>query len=149
MKMNEAYTTSRESLIQMFLDAAPNESYNEGRLVTRQSGESTVELIAYGWNKLAEYNETTDTVTLFGGHVENISETVDDYAKAVFDTAQNRESRTINVVVDAAPNVAEPPAESVRFINNYKSFSGSDSPVESWASETVDRAVNRAAEKLL
>jgi hypothetical protein len=149
MKMNEAYTTSRESLIQMFLDGSANESYNEGRLVTRQSGESTIALIAYGWNKIAEYNATTDTITLFGGHVGNISKTVDGYCKSVFDTAQNRESRTINVVVDAAPNVSEPPAESVRFINNYKSFSGSDSPVESWASETVDRAVSRATEKLL
>jgi hypothetical protein len=133
----------------MFLDATAGETYNEGRLATRQSGENTVELIAYGWNKIAEYNEATDTVTVFAGHSENVSKTVTRYVNLVHEIAGKRQSRTVNVLADAAPNVGRPPAQSAQFIDNYKSFSGSDSSVESWASRTVDNAVSGAVKKLI
>jgi len=141
-------STTRDSFVQMFLDATARETYNEGRLATRQSGENTVELIAYGWNKIAEYNEATDTVTVFAGHSENVSKTVTRYVNLVHEMAGKRQSRTVNVLADAAPNVGRPPAQSAQFIDNYKSFSGSDSSVESWATRTVERGVTAAIEQL-
>lgn len=141
-------TTQRDSLIQMFLDASSAEAYGNGRLVTRESGENSVELIAYGWNKIAEYNESTDTVTVFAGHAGNISPTVTRYVNLVHEMAGKRETRTVNVLADVAPNVARPPAQSAQFIENYRSFSGEPSSVEEWATATVDRAVGAAARNL-
>lgn len=147
--MTQAYTTTRDSFIQMFLDATAGETYSQGRLVTRQSGESTVELIAYGWNKIAEYNEATDTVTVYAGHAGNISETVTKYVNLVHEMAGKRRSRRVNALADAAPNVARPPADSAQFIDNYKDFSTEDSPVESWATRTAETAFSTAARQLL
>jgi len=151
LTMMEITTTQkRDSLIEMFLDSTEGEAYNFGRLFTRSAGENTTELIAYGWNKIAEYNSSTDNVTVYGGHVDNISETVDRYVKRTYESADEREGRTVNLIMDAAPNVGErPPAESAQFINQYKSFSGSDSPVESWASEKVNKAVRSAVKNLM
>jgi hypothetical protein len=148
--MNSNYTTTnRDSLVQMFLDATAGEQYGDGRLVTRQAGESTVELIAYGWNKIAEYDESTDTVTVFGGHEGNISPTVTEYVHLVHEMASTRRSRTVNVLSDVSPNVARPPAESAQFIENYRSFDGAPSSVEEWATRTVESAVSGAVEKLI
>lgn len=140
-------TIARDSLIQMFLDATAGETYNQGRLATRQSGENTVELIAYGWNKIAEYNEETDSVTIFAGHSGNISQTVTRYVNLVREIAGKRQTHTVNVLIDAAPNVARPP-ESVQFIDNYVSFSGSKSPVEQWAQASVDDSVSEKVASL-
>ena len=106
--MNANYTTqqTRDSLIQMFLDASAGEVYGDGRLVTREAGENTVELVAYGWNKVAEYDESTDTVTLFAGHAGNVSKTLTRYVNLVHEMAGKRESRTVNVLADSAPNVS-------------------------------------------
>jgi len=60
-----------------------------------------------------------------------------------------REHRSVQELVTAAPNVARPPAEAAQFIDNYKSFSGSDSNVESWASEVVERSVSSALRRLV
>lgn len=140
--MNANYTTKRDSLIQMFLDASDDEVYADGRLYTRRTGENTVELIAYLRHKIAEYDESTNTVTIFAGHEGNVSPTVTKYVRLVREMAGVRESRTMNVLLSAAPNVGDrPPAEAAKFINNYKSFSGSDSSVERWATETVNKAL--------
>lgn len=148
--MNATTTTqNRDSLIQMFLDATDGEVYADGRLVTRSSGESTTELVAYGWNKIAEYDERTDTVTVFAGHAGNVSKTVTEYVNKVREIAGLRETRRVNALVDAAPNVARPPAESVQFIDNYRSFSGNPSSVEEWATRTVERSVTQAIGALL
>lgn len=136
-------TTNRDSIVQMFLDATSGESYAKGRLVTREAGENRVELIAYGWNKIAEYDESTDTVTLFAGHAGNVSKTVTRYVNLVHEIAGKRQSRTVNVLADAAPNVGRPPAESAQFIANYRSFSGEPSSVEEWATAVVERALQR------
>ena len=143
--MNANYTTqqTRDSLIQMFLDASAGEVYGDGRLVTREAGENTVELVAYGWNKVAEYDESTDTVTLFAGHAGNVSKTLTRYVNLVHEMAGKRESRTVNVLADSAPNVSRPPAEAAQFIANYRSFSGTPSSVEQWATATVNRALRR------
>lgn len=144
------YTNTRNDVIEMFLDGTANEVYYDGRIITRQSGESTVELIAYGQHKLAEYNEATDTVTLFAGHAGNISRTVTEYVNVIDSLATDRQSRTVNKILDAAPNVeGPPPAEAAQFIDNYKSFSGSDSSVEQWATEKVNNAVSSAVSSLL
>ena len=135
--------TNRDSLIQMFLDASADEVYGDGRLVTQQSGENTVELIAYGWNKIAEYDEATDTVTVFAGHAGNISKTVTRYVNLVHEMAGKRETRTVNVLADAAPNVGRPPAEAAQFIGNYRSFEGKPSSLDEWATEKVNRTLRR------
>lgn len=137
---NPTTVRNRDSLIQMFLDGTSGEVYNEGRLVTRET-ENGVELIAYGWNKIAEYNTESDTVTIFAGHAGNISRTVTRYVNLVNEIAGKRETRSVNLLADAAPNTGRPPAEAARFISNYKSFSGSDSSVEAWARRQVDSAV--------
>jgi hypothetical protein len=148
--MNANTTTeNRETLIQMFLDGSSNEVYADGRLITRESGESTVELIAYGWNKIAEYNESTDTVTLFAGHAGNVSKAVTEYVNLVDSISAERESRTLNKILEAAPNVARPPAESAQFIDNYRSFDGNPSSVEEWATDTVERSISDAISSLI
>lgn len=148
--MNATTTTKkRDSLIQMFLDATSGEVYAEGRLVTRDEGEGVTSLIAYGWNKIAEYDERSDTVTIFAGHAGNVSKTVTEYVNKTREIAGLRESRRVNTLVDAAPNVARPPAESVQFIDNYRAFSGSPSSVEEWATATVERSVSNAIGALL
>jgi len=139
----EGNSTNRDSLVQMFLDASAGEVYGQGRLVTQDEGEGRVSLIAYGWNKIAEYDERTDTVTVYAGHAGNVSKTVTRYVNLVHEIAGKRESRTVNVLADAAPNVARPPAESAQFIDNYRSFSGSPSSVEEWATAVVNRALRR------
>jgi len=143
VSMEADSTTTRDSLVQMFLDATEGEVYGDGRLVTQSSGENSVELVAYGWNKIAEYNEETDTVTVFAGHAGNVSKTVTRYVNLVHEMAGKRQSRTVNVLVDAAPNVARPPAQSAQFIDNYRSFHGKPSSVEEWATTTVNRALRR------
>lgn len=142
-------TMYRDNLIQMFLDGTRNEVYADGRLITRESEENTVELIAYGWNKIAEYDENTDTVTLYTGHAGNVGQTVTTYVEKVKEIAGKRKNRTLSPAIGAAPNVAEPPAESVRFIDNYRHFSDNPSSVEEWATEQVERAVSIAAARLL
>jgi hypothetical protein len=147
--MMEAYTNSRDDVLEMFLDGTEDEVYGSGRLYTRESGEGSVELIAYGWNKLAEYNESTGDVRIFFGHRGNISETVDGYLDDLSDMAEERDHRSVQELLTAAPNVGRPPAEAAQFIDNYKSFSGSDSNVESWASEVVERSVSSALRRLV
>lgn len=136
-------TQTRDSLVQMFLDATSGEVHGEGRLVTRDAGEHSVELIAYGWNKVAEYNEATDTVTVYAGHAGNVSKTLTRYVNLVHEMAAKNENRTVNIIADAAPNVGRPPAEAAQFIDNYRSFEGKPSSVEKWATAVVDRAVSR------
>lgn len=140
---------NRDSTIQMFVDGTAGEVYAEGRLVTRSSGEHTTELIAYGWNKIAEYDERSDTVTVYGGHAENISPTVTRYINLVKEIAGKRRSRRVSLLADSAPNVARPPAESVQFIENYRSFDNNPSSVEEWATERVEASVNQKAASIL
>lgn len=135
-------TRQRDSLIQMFLDGTADEVYADGRLVTRET-ENGVELIAYGWNKIAEYNPQTDTVTLFAGHAGNVSKTVTRYVNVVHEIAGKRESRTVNVIADAAPNVSRPPAEAAQFIDQYVGFGREMSAAEKKAVDTVNRALRR------
>lgn len=140
--MNATYTTTnRDSLIQMFLDGTSGEVYGDGRLVTQDEGEGVTSLIAYGWNKVAEYDESTDTVTVFAGHAGNISKTVTRYVNLVHEMGGKRQTRTVNVLADSAPNVGRPPAEAAQFIGNYRSFHGEPSSVEEWATATVNRAL--------
>jgi len=147
--MMEAYTNSRDDVLEMFLDGTEDEVYGSGRLYTRQSDEGALELIAYGWNKIAEYDESTGDVRIFFGHYNNISDTVDGYLDDLSEMVDEREHRSVQELVTAAPNVARPPAEAAQFIDNYKSFSGSDSPVESWASEVVEKSVSSALRRLV
>lgn len=138
---NPTTVRNRDSLIQMFLDGTSGEVYADGRLVTRET-EPGVELIAYGWNKIAEYNAETDSVTIFAGHAGNISKTVTGYVNLVHEIAGKRETRSVNLLADAAPNVGRPPAEAAQFIGNYRSFSRSPSSVEEWATHKIETALH-------
>jgi hypothetical protein len=63
-EVNPTTTMNRANLIEMFLDGTAGEVYAQGRLVTQDEGEGVVSLIAYGWNKIAEYDETEQSVTI-------------------------------------------------------------------------------------
>jgi pullulanase/glycogen debranching enzyme len=141
-------TQTRAQMFEMFLDATDDEVWSEGRLATRDEGEGVTSLIAYGWNKIAEYDESTNEVTIFAGHIGQVSDTVSGYVNGLEEVAEDYESRTISRI-DEAPNVARPPAESVQFIDNYRSFSGEPSSIEEWATETVENAISTAVRNLI
>ena len=143
MEGNSTTELNRDSLIQMFLDGTSGEVYGDGRLITQDEGEGVTSLIAYGWNKVAEYDEQTDTVTVFAGHAGNISKTVTRYVNLVHEMGGKRETRPVNVLADAAPNVGRPPAEAAQFIGNYRSFEGKPSSLDEWATEKVNRTLRR------
>ncbi len=149
--MSETFTNAdRDSLIQMFLDATDGETYGDGRLITRSTGEHTTELIAYGWNKIAEYNESIDTVTVHAGHAGNVSQTVTRYVNLVREIGAKRRTTRVNTLADSAPNVSgNIPSDSTQFIGNYKDYEGSDSSLDEWARSTVDADVKAKAAALL
>jgi len=144
MSDNNTTVRNRDSLIQMFLDATAGEIYGNGRLAVRDEGEGRVSLIAYGWNKIAEYDSRENHVTLFAGHSNNISQTVTRYVNLVHEMAAKRKTRTITVLADSAPNVARPPAGAAQYIGSYVEFEGSDTSLEQKARRDVDAALERA-----
>jgi hypothetical protein len=128
------YGNNKRSMLVMFMDNTAGESFNGNRLITRETESGNVALIGYGWLKLAEYNEERDAVTVFTGHQSLRSKTVSRWLNEVVSVADERGRDTI--LSGESPTV-DTPNEGTQYINNYVSMTGTDSPVERDARETV------------
>lgn len=118
---NTTTTRVRDSLINMFLDNTSGEVYANGRLKTVREGDSLA-LISYHKEKLAEYDESAGTVTVFAGHHGNVSQTVNRYISRVVKLAGERTDRDV-VLTELAPNTRmQPVAASARNIGEYVDF---------------------------
>lgn len=126
-------TFNKTQLIEMFADNTAGESYHHNRLVTRETDGGNVALIAYGWLKLAEYNESREAITLFTGHKSLKSTAVSRYINDVRRVAGER--RTI-IRSGESPTVNKPNA-GTRYIGEYIDFSGGLSAVEKNALDLV------------
>lgn len=140
-------TESRDTLIQMFLDATPNEVYSNGQLATREV-EGGVELIAYGNEVLAFANEKK--IDFFIGHHGSVSPTVTSYIKRVGSLLNENENREVNVWRDAAPTLGEGQraSDSAQYIKNYVTYGRTLSSVERDAVEEVRQALTRRMEAI-
>lgn len=137
--MPQTTTHDRRTILEMFTDGTPNESYSQGRLQTRETENGTIELVAYGWAKLAEYNESRDAVTVFTGH-KNASDStaLSRYVNSIRDLAAERRSVILS---GETPKVADP-NDGTRFIGNYVNFVPSMSPVERDAVRSVEKSID-------
>lgn len=127
---------TKRTMLDMFLDRTAGESYSDNRLTTRTTDGGNVALVAYGWLKLAEYNESRNAVTIFTGHKSLRSVTVSRYLN---DVARRAESRDRDIIMSGESPTVDTPNTGVRFIGNYVSMSGTRSPVER---EAVTEVVN-------
>jgi len=118
---------TKANLLDMFLDRTTGEAYSDNRLTTRESENGNVALIAYGWLKVAEYNESREAVTVFTGHKSLRSRTVTGYLN---DVVSRAESRGRSVILSGESPTVDKPNPGVRFIGNYVSMDGAHSGVE-------------------
>jgi len=131
--MVETTTDDKTALLQMFTDATPGESYAKQRLVTRETDSGNVALIAYGWLKLAEYNERREAVTVFTGHKSLRSQILTRYLNDVVRVAQERRE----VILSGESPTVSRPNEGVKYIGEYVDFSRKLSSVDKSAVRTV------------
>lgn len=135
-------TEKRDSLIEMFLDATVGEVYCQGRLKTRQSGDS-IELVAYHREIIAEYDPATGNVFVFAGHHGNSSKTVDRYISRVTKLAGQRSERNV-ILTEVAPVARrQPVARSARNISEYVGFDRKLSSAEKREIRDVNHALAR------
>jgi hypothetical protein len=136
------YANTKQNVLDMFLDRTAGESSDENRLITRETENGNVSLIAYGWLKIAEYDESRGVVTVFTGHTSINSCTVSRYLN---DVIQRGEERGRDVVLSGESPTVDTPNDGVRFINNYISFDGTKSSVEKWAQNFVRESLSHLA----
>jgi len=140
--MTNAYTTTkyRTQMLEMFLDETPNEVYNSGRLATVGDGES-VKLVAYGSHVLAEIQNKR--VTIYTGHYEQHSETVDNYLEELGRILNDTPARSVKELAEAAPHLGygTDPAEAAQYINEYIGGFENLSKVERGALDEVNAAL--------
>ena len=129
------YVSNKRSMLEMFTDNTAGESYKENRLITRESDTGGVELIAYGWLKIAEYTESRNAVTVFTGHKSLRSKVV---SRWLNDVARVANERDRDVILSGESPTVDTPNEGTKFIGNYVSMeSGAHSSVEKQAVDTV------------
>jgi len=136
------HANTKRNLLDMFLDRTAAESTRENRLVTQEGDNGNTELIAYGWLKVAEYNESSEAVTVFTGHKSLRSRTVSGYLNNVVSRA---ESRGRDVILSGESPTVDTPNEGTRYINGYVSFSGDRSDVEADAVSAVRESLSHLA----
>ena len=103
----------------MFLDATPNEAYNQGRLKTVET-ENGVQLVAYHEHVLAQVNDAGDSITLFTGHYGAHSETVTRYISELGSLLNERPNFDVTVLDGYAPTTGYGRvAEAGQYINEY------------------------------
>jgi hypothetical protein len=124
----------KSNLLDMFLDRTAGESYSQNRLVTRETESGNVALIAYGWLKIAEYNEERNAVTVFTGHQSLQSTAVSRYLNDVVSRAEDR-GRTV-ITSGESPQV-DKPNDGTKYIGGYVSMDGNRSEVEQNAVQEV------------
>jgi len=132
------YANNKRSMLEMFMDNTAGESYNQNRLVTRESDGGNVALIAYGWLKLAEYSESRNAVTVFTGHKSLRSQTLSRWLNEVVSVADDRGR---DVILSGESPTTDTPNEGTRFIGNYVSFTPNHSSVERDAIDTVEESL--------
>lgn len=130
-------TDHKTALLEMFTDRTAGESYAQGRLQTRESDSGTIELIAYGWLKIAEYNERRESVTVFTGHKANDSSILTRYINDVIDVANERR----NVILSGESPYVGQPNDGTQFIGEYVDFSTKLSSVERKAVKFVEDSI--------
>lgn len=121
------YVNDKQSVIEMFVDRTAGESTQANRLITRETENGTIALIAYGWVKVAEYDEERGVVTIFVGHRALESDTVNGYLNDVKEVAQER-GRDYSISGES-PEWGQPPS-IVEYIGNYINFRSPESSVE-------------------
>lgn len=119
--------TSKQAMLDMFLDRTARESGNHDRLATIETEGGNVALIGYGWIKLAEYDESRNVVTVFTGHTSIRSNTVNTWLN---DVVRRAESRGRDVVLSGESPSIDTPNDGVQYVNEYVSFSADQSAVE-------------------
>lgn len=134
--------TTKRTMLDMFLDRTAGESYSDNRLVTRETEGGDVALIAYGWLKVAVYDEERECVTVFTGHKSLRSQTVSRYLNDVVSRANERDRK---VILSGESPTVDTPNEGVRFIGNYVGMNGGHSPVEQEAVQTVHDSLKNVA----
>lgn len=126
----QMFTKNKTAMLDMFLDRTAGEAYADNRLTTQTNDAGNVELVAYNWLKLAEYNEDREAVTVFTGHREIDSRVVSRYLN---DVIRRAEERGRAVILSGESPVDGQPNAGVKYINNYVDFSTPLSSVESGA----------------
>lgn len=130
------YVNTKANLLDRFLDRTAGDTYSQNRLVTREAENGNVVLIAYGWVKIAEYDESRNVVTIFTGHKNLQSTTI---ARYLNDVARRAEDRGRDIVLSGESPYVDTPNEGVEYIGSYVSMDGDRSPVEEDAvSDVVD-----------
>lgn len=124
----------KKTLLEMFTDRTAGESYSENRLQTVETDTGDVALIAYGWAKIAEYDESRDAVKVFTGHKAINSQALSRYVNDAKRIAQERGKDIM--LSGESPNFGKP-NDGITFIGNYVSFSTDRSAVERDAVQTV------------
>jgi hypothetical protein len=102
--VEDTYTTtsSKESLIRMFLDGTAGEVYHQGRLATVER-ENDIALVAYGEHILATIDGFD--VTFYTGHYGKHSQTVTGYVSDVGSLLNDTEERNVTVVEGRTPSM--------------------------------------------
>ena len=130
-------TSQKESMLQMFTDNTSGEVYADGRLETIETDSGNVALVAYGWLKLAEYNERREAVTVFTGHKSLRSRIVTRYLNDVISVSQERRE----VILSGESPTVGRPNEGAKYIGAYVDFSSKLSSVEQKAVNTVVESI--------
>lgn len=120
-------------MLEMFADSTVGESYHHGRLITEETDSGNVALVAYGWMKIAEYDETEGQVTAFFGHKSVESRTISRWLNRVVEQVGQR--RDVNISPES-PTVRSP-NDGVEFIGEYIGDWNDKSPVEEKAEKAV------------
>lgn len=130
-----SYFSGLTELFEMFVDRTAGEVYGRGRLSTEETENGNVALIAYGWLKLAEYNEEREAVTVYAGHKALRSSTVSRWLQQVIDVAENRGR---DVILSGESPETDSPNTGVTFVRDgYINFGPNRSAVEQSAVDTV------------
>lgn len=128
------YGNTKRNVVEMFVDRTAGVSTLKNRLQTRMNDAGNVELVAYGWIVVAEYNESHGIVTVFTGHKSLNSHTVNTYLNDVIRVAKDR-GRDV-ITTGESPTINTPNKGTV-YIGNYVDMSGDHSPVEQEAVDTA------------
>jgi hypothetical protein len=133
------YANTKSQAISSFLRGNDDVTYSQQRLTTQETDSGSVELIAYGWIKLAEYHPSNGTLTLFTGHTAIGSQTVSRYLNDVAEIAKENGKR---VILSGESPVEGQPNDGVKYIGDYVSMDGKRSPVERMAVNHVIESID-------
>ena len=133
------YANTKAQAISSFLQGNGDVTYSQQRLTTQETENGSVELIAYGWIKLAEYHPSNGTLTVFTGHTAIGSQTVSRYLNNVAKIAKESGKR---VVLSGESPVDGQPNDGVKYVGDYVSMDGNRSPVERMAVSHVIESID-------